>query len=932
MTAEVIPTEHADPSETDSVDIGYTVTVESFSGPLDLLLYLVRRAEVDIIDIPITLIADQFIATVSAWADLDLDVAGEFILMAASLLEIKARLIAPPLAGTEDDESDDEIVDLRTGLIGKLLAYRRFKEAGIMLGARADEQCLHATRQLREDIPEDPTEAEGIDLENADPYALASSWELVLKRINGLGPRTVISDNSPLEVRITTLIDAVRSNGTAKLSWLFAADPSHLARVTTVMAVLECSRQRFLEALQFEQYADVDLRFRPEDERTITRIDFPPEESQRRRRRPPLATWQPHPDAVLGSDEAEGDDEPQETDEQRFMRELEEVCAVDAVLAVTADIERSFAAFLAERRGEPLPVAVAVAVDPAPVGAVAASSPQQAVERAAMPASVDPIAIASPAPASALDAIAPPTPTVEAEPVVASLAEPVPQSLPIALEVASAAGIHGVAEVQPAKPSAPIAAPVSVVEPAQPTVVTVVTVVEAAVDPVPASASDAAAPVDAVMDGSESTSAALAGQRALPLTVDVVEAEPIPPAAVDVPSAQAVDQVEVDPPIALPPLAEVQGAIAAEFPTIRDHSPAAIVEPVPSDQSAMTADLARDAAPPMAPAPAAVSSVANEPEPEPELEPKLQLKPEPETEPETEPEPDDEPQTAIAPVILTALPPQPLSHAANVIRAPLREATVATESDDGVPSRILPRIPPANPSRHRILPLVATLTAITVLGMWHYTRTRPALVAPALAVDAPVEAVITSATVAEPSAPAVPAVDPQTTKMSQVPMLLAWSERLSLADAYPDLVSWCAAAFGDGDLPAFAPPVRMELDFTQAAAPIVVDPAPDVPAPPPPTAPLSSLSEWCSRLAAATDLLGFADAMRDVPRPMTLTPSEIGPPADSSLPEPAPATPDVVDAQPTAPVPAFPYQSAAMMSPAAWAVLWAWNDEAPIAP
>src|SRR5689334_1524822 len=70
-----------------------TVALDAFSGPLDLLLFLVRRAEVDVIDVPIEAIADQFVATVASWQDLDLELAGEFILMAATLLEIKARLI-----------------------------------------------------------------------------------------------------------------------------------------------------------------------------------------------------------------------------------------------------------------------------------------------------------------------------------------------------------------------------------------------------------------------------------------------------------------------------------------------------------------------------------------------------------------------------------------------------------------------------------------------------------------------------------------------------------------------------------------------------------------------------------------------------------------------------------------------------------------------
>jgi hypothetical protein len=80
-------------------DLGYQVQLDHFAGPLDLLLYLVRKTEVDIIDIPIAQITDEFLATLKAWEELDLEVAGDFILMAATLLEIKAKMVAPHLLG-----------------------------------------------------------------------------------------------------------------------------------------------------------------------------------------------------------------------------------------------------------------------------------------------------------------------------------------------------------------------------------------------------------------------------------------------------------------------------------------------------------------------------------------------------------------------------------------------------------------------------------------------------------------------------------------------------------------------------------------------------------------------------------------------------------------------------------------------------------------
>jgi segregation and condensation protein A len=344
------------------LDLGYRVDLEAFSGPLDLLLFLVRRAEVDLADIPVATIADQFIAAVASWQEMDLEVAGDFILMAASLLELKCRMVAPPVEGeAAGEEADEEILDPRAELVRQLLAYRRFKEAMRLLTELEEGQNQTCPRQFRELVPEDPDEIDGIDLANCDPGLLFMTWERVLARINGLGPRTVINDDVPLEVKINALIDAMRAAREARLSWLFGREGSRIGRVGTMLATLECVRQRFLEAIQHEQYGEVTLRYREDEERVPATVaptptDMPAEEPKRHRRRIPLITWQAGPGQGAETDtaEAEGEmiEELVETDEQRFLRELEEACAVEAVLTRTADIEASFAAFLAARRLE----------------------------------------------------------------------------------------------------------------------------------------------------------------------------------------------------------------------------------------------------------------------------------------------------------------------------------------------------------------------------------------------------------------------------------------------------------------------------------------------------------------------------------------------------------------------------------------------------
>jgi len=446
------------------------VALDAFSGPLDLLLFLVRRAEVDVVDIPIEDIADQYIATVAAWADLDLDLAGDFILMAATLLELKSRLIAPPSDEPQEDAADEEILDLRSGLVAKLLAYRRCKEAALALASREDERNHITTRQLHEDIPEDPDEL-GIDLENADPYALAATWEGILARIQGLGPRTVMADPLPLETAMAILVQTLETLGQEKLSHLFATQSSRLGRVTLLMAVLECVRQRLMLAAQHGQYEDIELSFRPATERAIA-VELPPEpsESGKRRRRPPLITIA---SAVESPEEhEEGAEEVVETDEQRFMRELEESCRLESVLEQCADLDQNFARFWALKRGLPWPPPAPVVVEPVraaePVAPPIAARPPRrsaphapAADRAEAPVGVpvvraanqpnDPPVSAAPGPASAdlLTAVI----VAEPQPPIAATAE-LPAPAPAAAAVETSVLTTEVSVAAPAETAA----------------------------------------------------------------------------------------------------------------------------------------------------------------------------------------------------------------------------------------------------------------------------------------------------------------------------------------------------------------------------------------------------------------------------------------------------------------------------------------------
>ncbi len=359
-------------------ELGYTVSVDAFSGPLDLLLFLVRKSELDIIEIPIATITDQFVALIKQWqqqGELDLEAAGDFILMAATLLEIKARTIAPPPLdeGEVATNDDDDALDPRADLIGKLLAYRRFKEAVGVLGELENARSLRVLRQTREDIPEDPDEATGIDLGELDVTQLSALWQTLLMRIGGGGPRTVMKDDIPIEGSIRRLTERAGSEKQLTLRQLFAAEDTLQGRVTMLMATLECTRQRIVLTAQHEQYGEVELRFRDEADRVITVTTFAPDEpTKKRRKRPPLVTYHAPvaPTADELEDAPEAADEKMETDEDRFLRELNEACDLDGVLARVVDVEQGFQQYW-ELLHPPVIVPVVI---PEPVLAVASIS------------------------------------------------------------------------------------------------------------------------------------------------------------------------------------------------------------------------------------------------------------------------------------------------------------------------------------------------------------------------------------------------------------------------------------------------------------------------------------------------------------------------------------------------------------------------------
>jgi segregation and condensation protein A len=225
------------------------IKLQVFEGPLDLLLHLIRLSEVDITDIPISEIAAQYNEYVTLMHELDLDVAGEYLLMAATLAWIKSRMLLPPDRSEEDDEGSDP----RAELVARLLEYQRYKEAAEQLGDRALEgRDVFAARSPDIEPPPDDERPLAVSM-----LALLEAFRRVLARSTGTGLHEVT--NEPIHVRdqMIAVMNALGATPSLEFEQIFELEPSRersrALLVATFLAILELVR---LAAVRIYQSLD----------------------------------------------------------------------------------------------------------------------------------------------------------------------------------------------------------------------------------------------------------------------------------------------------------------------------------------------------------------------------------------------------------------------------------------------------------------------------------------------------------------------------------------------------------------------------------------------------------------------------------------------------------------------------------------------------
>jgi len=237
----------------------YRVNLDIYAGPMDLLLWLIRREEVDICDIPISRITSQYVKYCGMIQSIDPNLAGDFLVMAATLMEIKTRMLLP--APEVDEETGEEVtLDPRAELVRQLLEYKAFKDAATDLADLADRQARR--------FPHHPVEPEldepAVDIEDVGMWDLVEAFSQLLESI-GQEPdrREVIYDDTPVEMHAEDILDRLHRDGSLSFGKVFEGKKNRSELVGLFMATLELVRQKLVRVVQDRNFGDICLELNP---------------------------------------------------------------------------------------------------------------------------------------------------------------------------------------------------------------------------------------------------------------------------------------------------------------------------------------------------------------------------------------------------------------------------------------------------------------------------------------------------------------------------------------------------------------------------------------------------------------------------------------------------------------------------------------------
>ncbi len=235
--------------------MSYKIHLDNFEGPLDLLLYFIRRDELDIYDIPIAKITRDFINVIEEWKKLNILIAGDFIVMASTLMRIKARIMIP----RPDIDEDGEIIDPRTELMQQLINYRRYRDAAGMLENLAIERKNFIPRQFKQEVTPDENSELEIYFRDISLYELARLFKVAMENRPVISQFELNREPIKLEKQKELIMKFFDGEGRIKLNNLISTLKSKMEIIVTFLAVLDLVKEGICTITQSEIFGQIEL-------------------------------------------------------------------------------------------------------------------------------------------------------------------------------------------------------------------------------------------------------------------------------------------------------------------------------------------------------------------------------------------------------------------------------------------------------------------------------------------------------------------------------------------------------------------------------------------------------------------------------------------------------------------------------------------------
>lgn len=247
----------------------FRIELDVFRGPLDLLLYLVRKEEVEIIDIPIARITEQFLEYLELLKELNIDAVGDFVAVASTLIEIKSQHVLPRF-----DEVEEAIEDPREELVRRLLEYKKYRDAASMLEEQSRQWQLQCPR-LSSDLPVRERDLAEEPIHEVELWDLVSSFARILRERDLIKPSNIVYDETPIHVYMTRIRSKLEESGQVAFSTLFAGAVHRSTMVGTFLAVLELVRHHQVRVDQNALFGEIWVFLRPDcsEPLDLSRVD-----------------------------------------------------------------------------------------------------------------------------------------------------------------------------------------------------------------------------------------------------------------------------------------------------------------------------------------------------------------------------------------------------------------------------------------------------------------------------------------------------------------------------------------------------------------------------------------------------------------------------------------------------------------------------------